>query len=379
MKIFSNCRRIIRKLSNRAKKRTPVFNKVTVIKYDGLGDFILFLDIAKDFKKIFHGMKIVLTCSPEASIIANTTNYFDEIITFTKEEFQYNRLSKTAKKASALDCEILLHPTVSRDYYSEILASFVNAHTKYSVYHEYSFPIEEHLWFEKQYNCIFDVGKYKMALQQNASFVKQLGYSDFNSKVPQIELNQKFHICLPKEYFILFVGGSKFDKIWPQERFCEMAKWLIEQTKFECVVCGLSIDKYQEEYFSKQGLDFVSYLGKTTIPELMHIVSKAKFVFGNDTSTIHMAAALSVPSICIRSAVSKTRFYPYDIDITGDENILPVAIGVNPSCEGCALDGEFRSCRATPIIEEKMNCISLVTVDMVKTEMKTFLERRKFI
>ena len=370
---------LVKWFAKKANRRTPNKNRISVIKYDGLGDFILFLDFAKGLRKLYPNRTIALSCSPEAKQIAESSGYFDEIICFTKQEFELKNLKQTAKKAQNLDCDILLHPTVSRDYYAEVVALFIKANVKYSVYNEHSFPEKINHWIEKQYDHIFDVGKYKMALEQNATFIRLLGLTDFKSSMPVLTVDNSCHLCLPKDFFVLFVGGSKWDKIWLEERFCEVAKWISEKTKWECVVCGVQADKPVESFLSKNDLTFVSYIGKTTISELIYIISKSKFVFGNDTSAIHMAAALNVPSLCVRSAVSLNRFYPYVVDNLYDENILPVAVGVNPECQGCSLDGEFRSCRKNPIVEGKMNCISAVTSEMVLCEIKMLLERRNLI
>lgn len=369
----------IKVLSLFAKKRKPNSERVTVIKYDGLGDFVLFLDFAKELRKMYPNKIISLSCSPEAKQIAELSGYFDEIVCFTKREFTIKNLSKTYRKAKKLDCEILLHPTVSRDFYSEIVALFIKAKVKYSVYNEHSFPEKVNRWIEKQYDYILDVGKYKMALEQNANFIKAIGFPEFKSAVPILPIDSSCHLCLPKDFFVLFVGGSKWDKIWLADRFCEVAKWIVRKTGWVCVVCGVLADKPQEAYFSQNGLDFVSYIGKTTINELIYIISKAKFVFGNDTSAIHMAAALNVMSLCVRSAVSLRRFYPYMIDTTTDENELPIAVGVNPECQGCALNGEFRSCQKNPIISGKMNCICEVSTKIVLEEIKKLFERRNII
>jgi len=370
---------LIKKFSEDAKKRHPNNNRVTIIKYDGLGDFILFLDIAKELKKMYPSKTIALSCSPEAKQVAETTGFFDEIVCFTKQEFEIKKLRQTSKKAQLLDCDILLHPTVSRDYFSEVVALFIRANSKYSVHNEHSFPEEVNHWIEKQYDAIFDVGKYKMALEQNANFLRFLGNTEFKSSIPNLPVDNSLQLCLPKEYFVVFVGGSKWDKIWLEDRFFEVANWISTNTNWECVVCGVHADKHTANYFSQKGLEFVSYVGKTTISELVYIISKSKFVFGNDTSAIHMAAALKVPSLCVRSAVSLNRFYPYVVDSLCDENKLPVAVGVNPECQGCSLDGEFRSCRKNPIVEGKMNCICEVTSQMVIDEIEKLFERSNII
>ena len=360
-----------------AKKRRINNNRVTVIKYDGLGDFILFLDSAKELKKMFPNKTITLSCSPEAKQIAELTDFFDEIICFVKEDFKISRLAMTARRAKLLDCEFLLHPTVSRDYYSEVLVSFIKASVKYSVYNEHSFPEKINRWFEKQYDRIFDVGKYKMALQQNANFLRALGYKDFKSTIPVLPINRiKCNLCLPNDFFVLFVGGSKWDKVWLADRFCEVAKWIMQETGWTCVVCGTQSDKPMEDYFSNNGLKFVSYIGKTSISELVFIISRSRFVFGNDTSAIHMAVATNVMSLCVRSAVSLKRFYPYVVDFMNENASLPIAVGVNPKCQGCALDGEFCSCKRNPIIPGKMNCICEVSTEMVITSLRTFFSKR---
>lgn len=369
----------VKRLAKAAKRRKPNHGRITVIKFDGLGDFVLFLDAAKELRKMYPGKTIALSCSPEAKQIAEPSGYFDEIVCFTKQDFMPGNIGKVAKRARALDCEVLLHPTVSRDYFSEIVALFINAGAKYSVCNEHAFPERVNRWIEKQYDEIFDVGKYSMALEQNANFLRCLGHRDFKSAVPTLKVDESCRLCLPTDFFVLFVGGSKWDKIWLEERFCHVAKWIRERTGWTCVTCGVEADKKTEEYFLKNGLEFYSYVGKTSIQELIYIISKARFVFGNDTSATHIAASLNVPTVCVRSAVSKNRFYPYVVDILKEENVLPVDVGVNPKCAGCSLDGKFRACRDRAMIKGKMDCICRVTAEMVIEETERFFKERNIM
>ena len=52
----------VKKAKNLSLKRKSVKGVVTIVKYDGIGDFILFLDSAKGLRELYKDKKIILSC-----------------------------------------------------------------------------------------------------------------------------------------------------------------------------------------------------------------------------------------------------------------------------------------------------------------------------
>jgi ADP-heptose:LPS heptosyltransferase len=175
-----------------------------------------------------------------------------------------------------------------------------------------------------------------MALEINAKMLRALGFESFKSSTPIINAPNE-DLIIPKNYFIGFMGGSSIVKRWRVDRWYEVAKHVAKVTGYDCVLAGDTEELSQESYFrDKNEFKYYNYIGKTTLNELIYLISKAKFVLGNDTSAIHIASSVKVKSLCVSSAASGERFYPYKADnLSGYE---PDFIRKKVDCEGCSFD-----------------------------------------
>ena len=61
----------------------------------------------------------------------------------------------------------------------------------------------------------------------------------------------------------------------------------------------------------------------------------ARFVFGNDSATIHIAAATQTPSVCIAGAYDKNQFFPYAVDEMAEDDVLPITLLKDVQCRNC--------------------------------------------
>lgn len=342
-------------------------NTITILKYDGIGDFILILNAAKGLRALYRDKKIILSCPISVKEIAEKTGYFDEVIVFRKNEFRYSKLKIVKKKAHRLECETLLHLSFSRDFTSEILASFVSANKKISVPYSYVFSEQDAKWTHSLYDTFLNIPLNIMCLQQNKLVLQELGYRNFQASFPVLPAIKNTHMYLPTNYYVLFLGGSTRIKKWAVERYYAVAEYINSITEYKCVLAGTEDDLEQEKFFASGNIEYYSYIGKTNLEELQTLISSAKFVLGNDTSAIHMAAALNVPSICISSSASSNRFYPYIVDNTED-GCAPICVKSSCECEGCSFSPKtFLSCMPSlerPLIKK---CIANIEVkDVIK-------------
>ena len=340
-------------------------NTITILKYDGIGDFILFLDAAKGLRNFYANKKIILSCPISVREIAKKTGCFDEIIVFRKNEFRFSKLKVAKKKASLLDCETLLHLSFSRDFTSEILASFIKANKKISVPYSYVFSAQDAKWTHSLYDVFLNVPLNIMCLQQNKLVLQELGDKDFKSAFPILPPIKNAHLFLPHNYFVLFVGGSTRIKKWNIEKYYTVVEYINSVADYKCILAGTEDDLEQESFFMNGNIEYYSYIGKTSLEELQTLISHAKFVIGNDTSAIHMAAALNVPSLCISSSASSNRFYPYVVDNV-EHGCAPICIKSPCECEGCSFSPDtFLKCMSSSEKKFIKKCIADIEVKNV--------------
>jgi len=112
-------------------------------------------------------------------------------------------------------------------------------------------------------------------------------------------------ISLPNEQndtIMLFPAGaydiSIFDGLrrWPTKMYASLAEQLI-QMGLKVGLIGESRDKWAEEYF--EGIPVTSYIGKTTIPELLVLLTGSRALITHDSGPMHMAYLMGVPVIAL--------------------------------------------------------------------------------
>jgi len=101
--------------------------------------------------------------------------------------------------------------------------------------------------------------------------------------------------------------------MWPASDFAALIKEIKTTTGIQPVLCG-GPDEYElcQQVIKMSGLANVkNFAGKTKLSHLVEVIKHAQFVFANDTSAIHIAAATGTPSVCILGGGHYGRFLPY--------------------------------------------------------------------
>jgi ADP-heptose:LPS heptosyltransferase len=188
-------------------------------------------------------------------------------------------------------------------------------------------------WYTK---LIPAVSEPRMELLRNAEFMRGAGLQNFQAGVPTLTVPAKIPTSFySKNYFILFPDASVPAKQWPFHRFMEIADLIYRVTGWTCIICGGSKDPALRNAFSKYENQFIqNWIGRTTLLELVSLITKAHIVIGNDTSAIHIAVAVSTPSVCIAGGWHNERFVPYQVEVKTDR-MLPLTVTKKMECFDC--------------------------------------------
>ncbi len=122
----------------------------------------------------------------------------------------------------------------------------------------------------------------------------------------------KNHYVSPDNYVVFIPGSAHEDKRWPIERFAKLAEKISSHHKLPIVATGDTgevalIEKLKD--LSK--VPIANVAGKTSLSELVVLLSNAKLVVSNDTGPGHIAAALSTPLVLMFSWSNPARIAPY--------------------------------------------------------------------
>ncbi len=163
---------------------------------------------------------------------------------------------------------------------------------------------------------------------------------------------------------VIAIGaGSKMPlKRWPLERFETVGHSLIKEHKAFLIVLGGAEDGEAGDYLvntwgrSKS----TNWAGKTSYMESAEVLKRCNLYLGNDTGTMHLAAAVGTQCVAIFSARDlKYKWYPY-----GSNHIV---LRQDVPCQHCMLE---------MCVENKMECILSISEEAVIKACQNVLERR---
>jgi ADP-heptose:LPS heptosyltransferase len=166
------------------------------------------------------------------------------------------------------------------------------------------------------------------------------------------------HLCIA-----IFPGGGSNPgmqltaKRWPLERYCELIHRLVNELNAKVLLIGGPEDIDLNQRLLK-GLDVppgtvINLAGKTTIGQLAALLEQCSLFIGNDSSPMHLAAAVGIPVIAIFGPTSPQEYGPYPLDDPKHN-----AIWHHPTGQPCFFLGKMHTCT-------NCTCMQSVTVDEV--------------
>lgn len=374
-------------------------DSIIIIKMDAIGDMIIWLDSAKEYKRKYNSKKIVLLCNEISLDIVNRTNYFDEIILINKKKFLFNFLYRTKiiLKLSRRKFDIIINPVFARDYfYQDTLVRCLKSHEKISakgIYTNtthvidgfvkdinYSLSLTNKLykysskWYTKE---VFIDTNIENELNRNADFIRKLIDKSFKSSLPKIAVggnSSKFN--LNDNYVVLFVGAGSKHRLWKSDYFAQVVK---ELNKYNILICAGRGEEYIWENIKNHLDDYhnvTNLIGKTTLTELITIISNAKFIITNETSASHITVAVRTPSVCILAGSHYGRFHPYVAEYVSDydKKYLPKIVCHRMDCFGCDTLCKYIKDKETiwPCIEKITSEQVLEKIFEIEKEIKSY-------
>lgn len=153
-----------------------------------------------------------------------------------------------------------------------------------------------------------------------------------------------------KDNLVGFGPGSKWpSKIWPEERFAELGRRLIAQCGIYPIVFGGANDREVAERLIGSWGRGANAAGTLPVRPAATALARCRLYVGNDTGTMHLAAAVGTPCVVTMSALDwPGHWNPYGWGHTVLRRSVP--------CEGCLL----KVCE-----REAMRCLKEISVDEV--------------
>lgn len=306
--------------------RENSFKKILITRTDRIGDVLLSTPVIKALKKAFPQSYIAAMVRPYARDIVLGNPYLDEVIIYDKygaEQPFWNSIKfARALRRKRFDSVLVLHPT-NRQHLVSFLAG-IKKRVGFNL--KFGFLLTDKIEHKKQEGQ-------RHELEYTLDIVRSLGIEpeDKDLFMP-IRKDSEMYIeeLLAREaagracekMIALHPGASCPSKIWPPERFAQVAGKLAGEFKVRVVVVAGpdDVDK-GKNLISLMRCDCIDACGKTTVSQLASLLRRCCLFISNDSGPVHIAAAVGVPVVAIfgrsQPGLSPRRWGP-----TGKDDIV---------------------------------------------------------
>jgi len=147
-------------------------------------------------------------------------------------------------------------------------------------------------------------------------------------------------------------------KCWPEENFIRLGKFLIKNG-FQVVLLGSKKEAEKNERIRKHiGENIRDLTGKTSLKELMAILTEMKCLVTNDTGTMHLGVLLEVPLVAIFGSTSPAFTGPWK----GKNIVLSSSLPCSPCFKRKCPKGDLR-CMREITVEQVLSAVLRIVND----------------
>ncbi|MDP3759114.1 MAG: glycosyltransferase family 9 protein [Ramlibacter sp.] len=348
---------------------------VALIRLDAIGDFIIWLDSAKEYRRLFPAQKIVLLANTAWADLACGLPYWDEVWTLDLQRFTRKPLYRwmLLRKISQANFAVAIQPTFSRAFmYGDSVIRATRATQRIgSVGDMSNISAKDKAVGDSWYTRLLPASPNPlMELQRNAEFISHLTDETFKESLPALPILA----TLPKRlqpqsaYFILFPGASWHGRQWPTQFFIQLLERLDQHYGWQAVLCGSPAEGDLGQVIAHgTQVACLNLIGQSTLAELAELIRGARILIGNETSAVHFAAAVGTPAVCILGGGHFGRFMPYPDTLGG----LKPLIATHPMpCFNC----NWR-CNQTRDPAGPVPCLSQISVELVMSQTMMAIEQ----
>jgi len=351
---------------------------VLLIRQDAIGDFILWLDTAKEYRKYFppENYKIILVGNELWFDLAKELPFWDEVLTVNLEAFKTLSFYRweILREVRSFGADIAIQPTFSREFYhGDSLIRASNASKKISSEGDMSNrgqlkTILANRWHSE---LIPSTTEPLSELERNAEFFSGCVKKLYLPSYPKLEVSNDYNFreLEQNSFYVISLGANKKYREWPYDYYAKIAQRIHNKTTWLGLICGAKNEFDLGENIKKIcDAPLQNYTGQTTLSELTSLLVKSQILISNETGTAHIANAVGTPTVCILGGGHFGRFMPYP-ELSGKTNHLKVVFH-EMACYGCNWDCVYplKKNESTP-------CITNISVDSVWNEIKPLLSQ----
>jgi len=279
------------------------FKRILLVRTDRIGDVLLSTPVIKALRDAYPCAYIAMMVRPYARDIIEGNPYLDEVIIYDKDIRHKSWLSSIKfilyLRKKKFDLAIVLHPTNR----AHLISFFTGIPRRIGYDRKLGFLLTDRIPHTKQ------LGQ-KHELEYSLDLVRYLDIhpQDKNPFMPiksdserwVDELFKQERIDKSDRLLAIHPGASCLSKIWPLERFSEVADRLIENYGFKVLLIAGPKDMTKANIVVKNmHHQAINLAGKLSVSQLASVLKKCQLFISNDSGPVHIASSVGTPVVSI--------------------------------------------------------------------------------
>jgi len=343
--------------------------RLLIIKTDAIGDYILFRNFIEiiNSSASFKGYGIDVLGNELWQDIAPKydSRFITNFIFINPDDLYYSpiRALRLSIKLFRGNYQTVLQPAFSRTFINDGLAGFTAAKNiigfegdtermnaihklKTDIFYTQRVTLPENITFE------FDRSRF---------FIEQVLGHNVNIDGPFLNIDKG-----NRDGIIIFPGAGVSKRRWEAEKFVALIRLILRESKHQIYLAG-DIREVETGNYLMANLPVgrVNNLtGKTSLNQLIELIGNATLVVSNETSAIHISAAVKTPVVCILGGGHFGRFAPYPFLIEAS----PACVYEKMECFNCNWQ-----CIYNMPEDASFPCIAAVTLEKVWANVQLYL------
>lgn len=356
-----------------------ILKKILIINPFGIGDCLFTTPVAKAIKDTYPQSYIGYWCNMRVEDILKRNPYIDKIFALSRGDI---KKIYRASKWRGISVFLKLLYRIKREKFE--LALDFSLDQRYSLISKI-IGIKRRLGYNYKNRGIFLTAKLPLTEYWHRHvteyYLDLLHMLDIHAKTYNLILTvtqeDKFkgrdilakHGARPEDLIIGIAPGAGASwgkdasfKHWPAENFAKLADALIKQYHAKVIILGDELEMpIAQRMMCAMSENPIDLAGKTTLRELISVISNLQIMVANDGGPLHMAVAEGIKTVSIFGPVDENVYGPYP------ESRSHIVVSANINCRPCY--EKFRM----PVCDRYNECMNSISAERVFEAVKQLI------
>lgn len=368
------------------KKKKVSNNRILIIATGGMGNAVMDIEALIEMRKIFIKEKkeIYLLCKPLIwkifNMIADMSDfqYLGEKCHYGGANTEFKNVYSIVKGLKNYEFEKVI-VTLTNDPVAHYVVARLTFNQSYGVFDDVQRTAGVlRYYFEKFYTDKVMVPMDMHEFQRLKLLVRKLGGSDYKIRIHHIGSLEENMYSEYKPYITITLDSSLTQRRWSIEKFIEFIRYILDHTDYLVYLTGSIINPQDEEKLKNilQEERVYNFVGKTSLTGWIEMLRGSSFHLSVDSGSIHFAASVGTPCVCLCGVWDGTRCMPYQLDVLDERTFNPVCVyqedyeKATEDCYGCKVKtGRYgignTMCRNAVNDKKPCLCLSSIGVNQV--------------